>query len=329
VIEPRVQSDGPYERTSGGLDFVAIDVETANSFRSSICAIGLAIVEDGRIVERVTWLVKPSAPNDHFDGLNVYLHGITPEAVADAPGFAEVLPSLLAYVDGRPVIAHNAAFDIGAIREGCVASGLPWPSFTYACSLVLSRRSLDLLSYRLPLVCDHLGILLDQHHDAGCDAEAAARIIMSLADRAGASSLEDLASGLCVRLGTLTAFDWAGCVGRHVGPWARPAPPVANPDADPDHPLYHAEIVFTGGLSIVRKEAWALVAAVGAIPAAGVTKETRFLVIGDGFAGKTPEEFHTGKATKVAKYRAKGIPIEVLTEGDLWQILDDTLTTST
>ncbi len=317
----------PIPRTAGGLDFVALDVETANSCRGSICSIGIAVVEDGRIVQRLTWLVKPSPPYDHFDGLNVYLHGITAETVADAPTFAEVLPAVLEHIGTRPVVAHNAAFDVGAIREACVLSGLPWPSLSYACTLVISRRSLDLLSYRLPLVCQHLGIDMQLHHDAGSDAEAAARITMLLAERANAESLDDLAASLFVRVGKLTAFDWAGCVGRNAGPWGRSAPPDANPDADPDHPLFGAEVVFTGGLSIVRREAWALVAAVGGAPAAGVTKDTRFLVIGDGFAGKTPEEFHTGKAVKAAKYRAKGIPIEVLTEGDLWQILADERTT--
>jgi len=135
-------------------------------------------------------------------------------------------------------------------REACVANELEWPTLTYACSMVLSRRSLDLISYRLPLVCDHLGIALYAHHDAGSDAEAAARVVMALAQRAQVDSLVDLADDVHVRLGQLRPLDWSGCIARHAERSAHPIPPQANPDADPDHPLYHAEIVFTGGLSI-------------------------------------------------------------------------------
>jgi DNA polymerase III epsilon subunit-like protein len=52
------------------------------------------------------------------------------------------------------VVAHNAAFDIGALRAGCDAADVEWPTLTYGCSLMMARRSgLGLLSYRLPLVC--------------------------------------------------------------------------------------------------------------------------------------------------------------------------------
>jgi len=110
-----VLSAQPYVRTPGGLDFVAIDLETANAHRSSVCAVGIAVVEDGQIVQRVSWLVRPTPPHDHFDSVNVFMHGITSDMVADAPTFHEVLPLLLGYIDGRVVVAHSAAFDIGAI----------------------------------------------------------------------------------------------------------------------------------------------------------------------------------------------------------------------
>ena len=312
------------------MEFVAIDVETANTSRSSICAFGVVEVVNGEVVNSHRWLTKPPREDTYFDPFFTLIHGIRAEDVEDAPPFTASLDRLTAIVGGRPVIGHNAAFDIGAVRDACSAGGLDWPDLTYGCSLVMSRRRLDLVSFALPNVCDHLGIELTDHHNPAADAEAAARIVLALADRAGASTLDGLAAELSVRLGKLNPFDWTGCVGKPLRDLYRSdVPPAANENADPEHPLFGREIVFTGALSTVRREAWAMVAGFGAIPAASVTKRTDYLVIGDGFSGQTPEEFHTGKAAKATQLRAKGVPIEVLTEGDLWTMLADTATHGT
>ena len=300
------------------LTFAAVDVETANSNRGSICSFGVAIVADGRITETHHLLTRPPGDLIWFDGFNTSLHGIRAADVANEPDFATQVARLLDIIDSRPVITHNAAFDIGAIRMGCVADRIDWPNITYACSLVMARRSgLNLLSYRLPVLCAALDIAIGEHHHADADAEAAARVVLALAARQEASTLQDLAAGLMVRLGTLNAAAWTGCIANMV-PTQRPE---ADVDADPNHPLYGKLVAFTGGLSITRADASALVAGLGATPQAGPTKHTDFLVIGDGFGGHRAEDFHTGKALKAVKANAKGARIEVLTEGDLLEML--------
>ena len=47
---------------------------------------------------------------------------------------------------------------MGALREACIAVGREWPTVDYACSLVTARRSLDLISYRLPMVAEECGV---------------------------------------------------------------------------------------------------------------------------------------------------------------------------
>lgn len=313
------------------LNFVAIDVETANSQRGSICSFGLAVVEDGEVVRTESWLTRPPGELDWFDRFNIGLHGITPAMVVDAPAFCERLDQVLKVVGDRPVVAHNAAFDIGAIRQGCDADELDWPELTYGCTLVLSRRILSLLSYRLPIVCAELGVPLLDHHEAGADATAAAHIALELARRQQATSLEELASGVHVRLGQLSGHDWAGCVrslsdsvGRGYGDL-----PGASSAADPGHPLYGQTMVFTGGMALRREDAWAAVASLGATPEKAVTKRTTMLVIGDGFTGNCVEEFHTGKAAKAVHWQAKGHTIEVLTEGDFFGMLEEKASSGT
>lgn len=306
------------------MDFVAIDIETANAQWGSVCSFGAVEVSDGRIAARHGWLSRPPADLDWFDGVSTLIHGITAEMVAPAPSFTDSLQHLLRIIDGRPVVAHNAAFDVGNIRRACSAEGIEWPHLTYGCTLVMSRRTYDLPSYSLPIVADHLDIGFSGHHDASKDAEAAAEIMLRLAQKHGAASVHEVAAATGVRLGDLHPDSWRGCVAQYPGGGGAPlVMPGANPGADPHHPLYGKIVVFTGGLGVTRREAAAAVAALGAQPESGVTKRTDFLVIGDGFAGDDPSDFHTGKAAKAMKWRAKGRPIEVLTEVDLIHLLTE------
>lgn len=305
-----------------GLNFVAFDVETANFHRGSVCAVGAAVVRGGRLVSTHSWLTRPPDELNFFDQFNISLHGITPDMVADQPGFSQSLDQLLSLAGELPLVAHNASFDVGAIREGCTFEGLLWPQLEYACSLVVARRSLDLISYRLPFVAAECGVRLEAHHDVGFDAASCAEVVLEIARRRGAQSLEELLGGLRVVMGRLDPQMWAGCRGKPL-PSSYPPPPDAATNADPEHPLYAQVMVFTGALSIRRQDAWAAVAQCGATAEKGVTKRTTMLVVGDGFTGDDPADFYTGRAAQAVKWRAKGQRIEVLTEGDLAGLLTE------
>ncbi|MGW5108073.1 exonuclease domain-containing protein [Nocardia sp. NPDC004123] len=175
-----------------GLSFAAIDVETANSARGSICAVGVTVVRDGRHEETSSWLCRPPAGLDFFNWHNIRVHGISAAMVADKPEFAQRWAEVESLVGELPVIAHNVGFDSSAIREACGRSGIRIPAWSYSCSLALARRHLSLDSYRLPHVAAALGIDFTNHHDAAADAAAAADIVIALAARAGVDSLSAL-----------------------------------------------------------------------------------------------------------------------------------------
>jgi DNA polymerase-3 subunit epsilon len=307
------------------LSFAALDVETANSARGSICSVGVAVVRDGHIVGTEHWLCQPPPSLGGFETTNTRLHGLRAADVADQPSFAAVLPQVLAVIGQLPVVAHHASFDIGALRSGCDAERLSWPTLTYACSLTMARRAgLGLLSYRLPFVCAALDVPSGRHHHAGDDANSAAGVVLALAARQEAGSLDELAASLMVRLGRITHTAWASCVPTTPVPEQRTAAA-----ADPDHPLYGRAISFTGGLSITRAEAAAFAVELGATVQASPTRTTDFLVIGDGFTGHRAQDFHTGRAAKAVKVNAKGGRVEVLTEGNFLELLAERSTTGT
>jgi DNA polymerase III subunit epsilon len=304
------------------LDFVAIDFETANSFLGSPCSVGLTRVRGGRVVEMASSLMRPPEGHGHFDHWNTRIHGITPDQVKDAPVFADLWPSVLDFIGDDPVVAHNASFDMGVIREACSASGLPWPQMRYACTLVLARMTYDLLSYSLPFVVEAAGLSMNDHHEAGADALAAANIALDMAARGGAESLDELLANHGVHFGLLDPSMWSGCLGIPGDPL--PAPEV-NSDADPNHPLYGQVVVFTGALqTMTRPIAWERVAFLGGKTAPSPNKETTILVEGM----QDPTRLRPGmalstKAEKAQLLRTHGQSIEVMGEPEFLALLAD------
>lgn len=182
------------------LDFTAIDFETANSSSASACAVGLTRVRDGRVVAQTGWLIRPPAGHDRFFELNVGIHGIRPDDVADAPAWEQQLPALAAFVGGDVLVAHNAGFDMRVLRSACEATGTAWEPYQYVCSLQVARKTYRLDSYRLPFVAAAAGFLDFAHHDAVADALACAHVMIDAAARAGANDVVELAMLLGLRV---------------------------------------------------------------------------------------------------------------------------------
>lgn len=184
------------------LDFTAIDFETANSSLASACSVGLVKVRDGQVVDRIGWLIQPPAPHDHFVDWNIRIHGITPQMVLGASGWAAQLADLVAFVGEDALVAHNAGFDMGVIKAACAATEVAIPANPYFCSLQLARVTYKLESYRLPAVAAAVGFADFPHHDAVADAEACAAIVLDAAAVHGAINVAELVARSGIRLGS-------------------------------------------------------------------------------------------------------------------------------
>ncbi|GHH64841.1 hypothetical protein GCM10017673_08220 [Streptosporangium violaceochromogenes] len=301
--------------------WVAIDFETANSHRGSPCGVGMVAVEAGKVTEAFTSLIQPPAKHSRFAPFNVRLHGIDATSVQGAPTWEEIFQKILEFADGRPLVAHNAVFDLGVIREACVASGVVWPDIGYACSLVIARQTWTLPSYSLPYAVEAAGSAILDHHDAAADARAAADIVVGALRVHGVTTLRDLLAGRKIPLGRLAAGSWQGWQSAHGG--TRAPLPGANPDADPGGPFYGLAVCFTGTLlSMTRKEAHDHLAEAGGRPVAGVTRKTDVLVIGTQDPVRLrPGDNRSGKSRKAEELLAKGHAIEMISEVDFLERL--------
>ena len=171
---------------------LALDFETANADPGSICSIGIASLENGEIRDREEILIRPHADCRRFDPFNIAIHGIRPEAVRNAPEWDAVWRQLAKRFHGTVIVAHNAAFDIGAFRRVMELYQLKLPNVPYFCSCKLARRLWpELENHRLNTLCRRLGFEF-HHHQAGEDAAAAAFLVCRMFEFTGTTGWPEL-----------------------------------------------------------------------------------------------------------------------------------------
>ncbi|MDO3408348.1 exonuclease domain-containing protein [Saccharibacillus sp. CPCC 101409] len=337
------------------MDFVAIDFETANSRRASVCAVGLVEVKNGEIVDEYYSLVNP---HDDFDSFCIAVHGITPDQVKNSPSFADIWPELRSRIEDRVLVAHNASFDMSVLRRSAEQHNLDLPHIQYMCSCLLARKIWpDMPNHKLNTVTRELGLSSFKHHDAIEDARAAARIFLrcslageagdcgGLAERYGYRIGQILRSGKHITFSSSAAKSSRRRSGSAAGGAAGPAgaksggsnaaaaesrpdsgaaakpksaPPRPNLAADRGNPLYGKRLVFAGRLSgLKREDAQRRAAGLGALCTESVEWKTDYLVVGRGDYAKYAAGGRTsGKTQSAARLAAAGSRVRILSEDE-------------
>ena len=160
-------------------DFAAIDFETANYDRSSVCSIGVVIVRDGEIVDKFYSLIHPE-PN-YYNYWCTQVHGLCRTDTDDAPVFPDVWAQIEPLIEGLPLVAHNRPFDEGCLRAVFRTYQMDYPEYEFLDTLATSRRlQPDLENHQLQTVAAACGFCMENHHHALADAEACAWIAREL-----------------------------------------------------------------------------------------------------------------------------------------------------
>lgn len=189
--------------------FAAMDFETACGAPTSACSLGIAVVEDGEIVCRREWLIRP--PSLYFSPYNIQVHGITPEMVAGSPGFGELWPEIEREIGDRTLVAHNAAFDMGVLRATLAHYDVWCQRMPFLCSCALSRKCWpELQHHSLGALAREFGISF-RHHNAEEDAMAAALVVLRAAEEYSAETVEELLERTRIRFGEVSTGKYVSC----------------------------------------------------------------------------------------------------------------------
>lgn len=153
--------------------FAALDVETANPSRGSICQISV-VRYDGELL-RDTLLLDPREP---FAPVQSSIHGISAAMVRGAPTFAEIHGHLASVIGERPIVSYTA-FDRQAVAEACARVGKPMLGGLWLDACALARDAWpDRASHKLRDIGAMLGIPFQKNHEAERDALAAAYVFL-------------------------------------------------------------------------------------------------------------------------------------------------------
>ena len=280
--------------------FVSVDVETANPDLGSICQIGLVVFEGGVEVDSWVSLVNP---HTWFHWMNEDIHGINEHTVRRSPAFCDVFPSLSQYLAGSVVVSHTA-FDKSSITKATLAAHHPPIDCRWLDSARVARRTWEQFAYSgygLANLAEHVGFQF-RHHDALEDARAAGKVLLAALEHSGKSLEEWLAASHRPICGT-----YANAI---------------KLEGNPSGTLFGEEVVFTGALSVPRREMATIAASAGCKVSTTVSKKTTsLLVVGVQDPTKLKGEEISSKQRKAEELIKQGRPIRIITEADFVEML--------
>ncbi|ABR30900.1 DNA polymerase III PolC [Thermosipho melanesiensis] len=161
--------------------YTVFDLETTgtNAKFDEIIEIGAVKYRDGKVINTFSSFVKPTKSISEF---TQKLTGITDEMVKDAKSIEEVFPEFLKFIDGTVLVAHNADFDYGFIREVNRRLYNKELDFAYLDTLKLSKVLLrgKVKSFGLGKLVEYFKLGPFKHHRAFEDASVTADLFGKL-----------------------------------------------------------------------------------------------------------------------------------------------------
>lgn len=295
------------------LNFTAIDFETANEQRNSVCSIGLVLVRNGIIEQKKNILIKPIELR--FSEFNKKIHGINEREVENAPEFNEVWEEIQSLVNCQIVLAHNADFDIDVLKQTLAGYKIKAPNFKYICTQKLSQETFkDLQNYRLIDVANYLGINFTHHNslsDAIVTAEIGLRAIPKYEKKYFSYAFEELTyrihkKGSAVKTDSFSVFEKKSINSDLLKPNLN--------NKDTSNLFYNKRVVFTGDLqSISRQDAAIKIQNLGADINTSISKKTEIVIVGNG-AGPS-------KMKKIEELQSQGISIKIIYEAEFISLI--------
>lgn len=169
-------------------EVVLIDTETTGFGPGArLVEVAALHVRAGEAVGSFQTLVRPGVP---IPWAATRVHGITDAMVRDAPTEAEAARQLRDFLGSRPLVAHNASFDVAVLRGAFARAGVTAPGCVVWCSLAMSRRVFpEAASHRLGALASSLGLASGVAHRAMGDVQTTRALLGEILRRSSAREL--------------------------------------------------------------------------------------------------------------------------------------------
>lgn len=306
-------------------DFVTIDFETANNMMNSACSVGIVAVKNLEIVKTDYFMIKP--PTDHFRRENIDIHGIKYEDVKDCERFPYFYEDILTYIKKSwYVIAHNAQFDMSVLRSCIEHYCLEMPEFIYIDSINLSAQVKRSGGNSLEDCAKFFNIKLESHHEALCDAETCARIVIKSIKCVGFGSIAeyiDSYPGVNRKVFSELKSNRIMPKSRKIFHSIKPSEITTTATSfNKSNAFFQKNCVITGEFeSISRREAMQKIVDVGGIVKTCVSSKTNYLIVGKQDKQIVGEDGLSTKEEKAYSLIENGADIVILNENEFLSIL--------
>ena len=177
-VDERVSVHGPGDMPLDG-EFIAFDLETTglDPKTDAIIEIGAVRMRGGEVLEHFSTFADPGHP---LSPKTVSLTSITDEMVRGAPKPHEAVANFLAWAGDTPLVAHNAEFDTGFVREYCRRAKRVFDPLYFDTLILAQYLCPELNNHKLDTVSTHLGLPPFHHHRADDDAAICGQIFAAM-----------------------------------------------------------------------------------------------------------------------------------------------------
>lgn len=174
--------------------YCVLDLETTgfSATTEKITEVGIMKLKDGEVIDEFSCFVNPEK---HIPQRVSEVTNITDEMVADAETIDKVFPKILDFIKDSVIVAHNAGFDVGFLRQNAKSLGYDF-DYTYLDTLSLAKDLFpDYKKYKLGKIADNLGIKVEVAHRALDDVDTTVKVFKVMLDmlkKRGVEKVEDI-----------------------------------------------------------------------------------------------------------------------------------------
>lgn len=290
------------------------DIEVFNQDPTSVCAIGIVELIDGKIASTYYSLIKPR--NLSYDVYRYKVHKIKAKSLVHERSFDEVWEDIHHYFEDRIVVSHDIQGDMMYLREVLKYNKIPYPHLYMSCTNVLAHLVYpNLHKYNLKEITKLTNFTFVPHH-ALDDAKACAHILLEMMKKCKEESLVDLHHYFHLEFGEMKENYYRNIISAEV------APQLLKMTQRENAFLYHQSVCFTGKLSMPREILEEKTRQVSALAMHQVSTQTNYLVIGEKGYHKVRFGKENKKVKKALQLMKQGQDLKIVHENEYLKLLE-------